>query len=433
MEHFPQQAFEGTEGLSDDLSLKLKNRFAEIRGLEIDTEVLQKTAAELISFYEIGEATLTDPNKFEMFVAISESYARNTTSPEADSFESEKMFLDESLRALCGNNSIKTPEENDRIKSQIDKIREYADLEATEKLKGMLSKSGDGSMLNDCRKNLGIEDLSFEKPFEVVVLSVSRFKSLEGQSVSGWEHVTGSCSSEAFVLDVEGLPEGPILVFSADTYKEVVDPIDNPRNEADKYNREYNKRNSRRTIAHEYVHTQARYRLGADNTLGRIFDENLAIRASGSGGHSDAVALLTCMSLMTSRNGETPIFDAFKQSLSSDAARGEFLKVVTEHFGPRSTLLLMALQPKGYGEQDVIVSGGRGVNLDPKERPSALFYCLYEERKKRDPDMIENLRVRIADLDDSVVEGLNYLLKQSGIKLPPDISEIFNSRLDGKS
>lgn len=432
MEGFSQQVPDSVEALPENVEARLKKRFEEIQGLRVSVGALENTAIKLIASHEVPDSLFEDPNKFELFVAITESNASNEETPEAEDFESEKAFLDQSLRVLCGNNSIKTVEGGDRVKSQVDKIREHTDVEATARLKEMLSEFGEGSLLDDCRKKLGIGEASSEKPFEAVVLSVSRFKSLKNQSVSGWEHVTGSCSSEAFVLDAEGLPGGPMLVFSADTYQDAVDPIDNPRNEAVKSSREYNKRNSRKTIAHEYVHTQARYRFGSDNSLGRIFDENLAIRVSGSGGHSDAVALLTMMSLMTSRNGETPIFDAFKQSFSSDSARGEFLKVVTEHFGLRSTLLLTALLPKGYGKQDLIDSNGRGINLDPKERPSVLFSSLYEERKKKDPDMIGNLEVRIADLDDSVVEGVGYLLKLSGIKLPPDISEIFDKRLGGK-
>jgi len=386
---------------------------------------------QIIDKLGIDDSLFIDDKYSEAFLALSDSWAANENSSIPN--EAERTFLIQFGRLLAGNKSSFNQEAFARREEGADKyfddpsselakkdkavfvrLMANVNLDKTAALEEKLGDFGEGSLLADVRVNLGITTVDQEKPFRVIVLNTRR-ESPKGEEKYWRDVVHEDMVGFGAYTTVNPDNKVPVIVISQEEYDDLGYDSGDPRKvESD-------------LIGHEYAHTQRQMRLGAETVLGRIFDERMVVLASDGGlNHFDTAVVLKTMAEILGPND--PNFrEEFRQAMLSPKDTENFFRFVSDKFGFRSMLMLLATQPKSYDEPYGIDNiPGVGFNVD--SRISDLIKIVVDERSKIDRNAVDSYRARLSILDPQIARDIRDSHMLAKAFLPDNLESIVEAR-----
>lgn len=404
---------------------------------------MQKTTREIIDVLQIDDELFTDKKHCEAFFAACDSWLVNETNKDNPNYEVEKTFLNQFIRILAGDKSqynitaAKQQEENSgyyvmpeegtieksKDRKEFQELKDHENSEKSLKLLKSLNSWEEDSLLQSVRENLGITAREHETPFRVMVVEASKEKpwnnELKDRDLSEWELLTDQKTDALTTYDPED--EMPIIVLHDQDFKALIGE------------EEDEKERSLGRLGHEYAHTQWQMRIGAHTALGRFWDERMAIYASKGTGHWDTTITFQMMDLVLStETDEIPLWDAFDRGIKSDSAIAEFYKYVSDNFGLRSTLFLLAVMPGNYIEPygiDTIPE----IRLDSTYRADDLLKAILEEREKIEPGSKDHLVENLKSVKQSFIQGLILVSGiEAHMQLPDYIRQVLKDRNEDK-
>lgn len=336
-----------------DRASRLLRRRKVIR--EHYAEKLHSATYELVERLGIEPALFQDLRNAEVLVAIADSWLVNEYHSNTAPYYAERNFLLQATRTLAGEYSKFNQQERDKgatdageyitvsdtklsqeATSDIARFRDNVDSHKTAELMELLCQTGEGSILNSVRQAFQLER---EKPYQLLVLKVKdHYRSIPGElSVPSWEELV-DIDAAAFV-QYNGDEPSPIMVVPSYLVNEILsqDP--------------YFRAQASRIIAHEWAHTQKSMKLGVDYKLGRIWDENMVGKVSHSNGHHDAASLLGRMDHYLIRQTGLSFNNEFNEAIRRPETDPQLYQFIANHFGFRTLLLTMAVQPEAYEEK----------------------------------------------------------------------------------
>lgn len=397
-------------------------------GLEI-----KKASLYLIDNLGIDESLFADGRNSEAFLALADSWAANENSQTPNN--AERTFLLQFSRILAGNKASYNKEAFQRgevgadkyfddpsselakkDKADFDKLLANVQAEKTAALEAQIADFGEGSILAGVRANLGITSADQEKPFRVMVLNTRRNGPKEGEK--DWKDVVGG-DAIGFGAFMTNNPEDkvPTMVMSQEEYDDL------------SFNdTSWLRKDAVSLIGHEYGHTQRQMRLGKDTALGRIFDERMVVLASDGGlTHMDTAVVLKTMA--ETLGPTDPDFRAeFKKAALSPQNIEDFFRLVSDKFGLRSTLTLLATPPKSYRELYDGLNQIPGVRSDPDSRISDLIKIVVAERAKIDPHSIDSYKARLSFLEPEQANDILIGHNMAKAFLPTELESIVEAR-----
>jgi len=397
-------------------------------GLEI-----KKASLQLIDKLGIEDSLFNDDRYNEAFLTLCDSWVANENSQEPS--DQERAFLLQFGRLLSGNKSsfnreaFQRGEEDSgeyfieassskykRDKAYVDRAREYDHPQKTADFEARVGDFGGDSVFADVRQSLGIASPDQEKPFSVIVVDSYSLSPKDGRIK--WADLAGEPGMMqdvgAFVYN-DPVTHESTMVIPQEVYDEIIGDD------------EGYKKTSIGTIKHEYAHTQRSMLLGETDVLGNIFDERMVMQASKGGApHVDTSIILKTMSKLLPNDG-LEVEAQLRKCLTSESARADFLKFVSDRFGLRSTLLLLSIQPDLYREKYGI-SAVPGVDLGSDHRSSDLLKLVIAERLKIDPDAMERYKKRLSKLDAQEAEMEIFLHRYGKTYLPDELESVIEGR-----
>jgi hypothetical protein len=394
-----------------------------------------KSFQEVSSVLGLEQTFFDDPINLEIMVAISDSWSLNAllNIEDANKFKTERDFLFSTARILAGNKSkynidaagkaeegagkfveIEKTSEGEKRVQDFKRYRENMDNEKTEILQSKILEHGEGSLLADVREKLGITELTEQVPFRVVVLDVYRFDRTKQGLKPHWNDIVEDGDDTQAFVSYDPVDGVPTMFIAAEDFDKLDDKD------------ELNKRHIKQVIGHEYAHTQRMMRMGNDTQLGRIFDERMVTFASGGSNHADTTMILGTMDRLLP-DGEKTLRDLIADCAKSSDNIPGFLKFISDKFGLRSTLLLLATQPKNYTEPNGITQIPE-VRNDPELRMSDLIGVVINERQAIDPRSIDRFTHRMRNKTPDELEMERFMLNYARVQLPEVLQVALNER-----
>jgi hypothetical protein len=244
-----------------------------------------------------------------------------------------------------------------------------------------------------------------------MVLNTRRESPLEGEKL--WKDVVSEGAGE-FGAFITYSPDDkvPTMVFSQEEYGRYIDE------------QQYNVS----SIGHEYAHTQRQMRLGSDDgVLGRVLDERMVVLASGGiMSHMDTAVVLRTMT-ETLGPSDPDLRAEFKKAALSSKDAENFFRLVSDKFGLRSMLMLLATQPNSYSTAYGI-DQIPGIRFDVGLRISDLIKIIVDERIKINPHAVDSYRARLSLLDPGIAGHSQHYHNLAKAYLPQDLESIIAAR-----
>jgi hypothetical protein len=117
----------------------------------------------------------------------------------------------------------------------------------------------------------------------------------------------------------------------------------------------------------------------------------------------------------------------FKKAALSPQNIEDFFRLVSDKFGLRSTLMLLATQPRGY-IKPYGIDQIPGVRFDADSRISDLAKILIDERTKIDPDTVDSYRARLSLLEPGLASDILQVHNMAKVYLPRELESVIEAR-----
>ena len=387
---------------------------------------IEKAYLEIADYLGLDESLLEDPRYCEAFLVLADSWAACSQDNLV-----EKQFLQQFGRVLAGNKSgfnldqfgKKIPgadkyvekdgaAETEKSKVDFERYRQVVEPEKSQALADKMAEKGDGSLLVVVRSELGITG-SEETPYRVMVLKAFRTQYGQKEGQIPWEGLAPENTHAFTTTDPE---DGvPTIIISEEDFDDLSSED------------EFQKKDEISTLGHEYAHTQRQLRIGNETSLGRVWDERMVTNASRGTNHFDTAIVLKTLQRLLPDEAGIRVRDLLQRSVVSNEKMAEFYGFIGDNFGLRSSLMLLAVQPKNYKEPYGIDQIS-DIRIDPDHRMSDLVSLVISERAQIDPISRDRLLGIYNHMSPEDADNELFLLRYAGIKMPQIIQSAMESR-----
>lgn len=376
------------------------------RDLRIYTEQLAKSAQEIAGSIQIPPNLFKTRVNAELFLAVSDGWVRNDHWSGSTHDETQRKYLLAVAKLLCQGVAESPPRSNPQERTKTDKeyfdsYQDHLDPDSSQALQQLMSDTGPESLLSRVRKAIGPGPTSFENPFKVNVLGLSREKTVNpntGKKDSGWIRVTGEHAGlDTAAFTWVNLHTNERTVFFP---KDIADSAQNPKERA--------------VIGHEYIHTQLSLLAGVGFRMGSHFNEYAAAFFSGSTGHAETILIMDILNVLSGMT-LTPNLRGSARVRLPEA----FYQYFANKFGYDNLILMAATIPQTYNNhlQNILPIGR---DLQSISISQLLLDSLVEYIYVRDSDVYRRVSRRVPpDWKASVVQKAD----KAKIKLPQVLAE----------